>query len=353
MESTGSDGKQRRQRTVSQSNFSTFRSGGTMNAWYAVALTFGVLLGSTGVCAQPASYPNRPIRLIVPFPPGGLNDVVARLVAQRLTENIGQTVIIENRGGATGTIGSAAVAKAAADGYTILSSGSTTAAVAPHLYASLPYDQAKDLVAIGRIGAVASIVLVHPSVPANSMSELLALLRAKPGAINFGSGGSGGSQHIGAELLKMLTGVRMTHVPYKGGGPAMIDLVAGQISMMIEPIPSALPQVRAGKVRALAVTTPRRSSALPDLPTVAEAGVPGYDLTIWLGLFAPAGTPREVIAKLNAELGRALNTVDMRDRLAQQGVEAQVETPEAFGAYVNDEISRWGKVVRDSGMKLD
>jgi tripartite-type tricarboxylate transporter receptor subunit TctC len=324
-----------------------------MNVWYALVLSIVTLLASFGVGAQSSGYPNRPIRLVVPFPPGGLNDVVARLVAQRLTDNLGQSVIIENRGGATGTIGTAAVAKAAADGYTILSSGSTTAAVAPHLYANLPYDQSKDLVAVGRIGTVASVVLVHPSVPANSMRELIALLGAKPGALNFGSGGSGGSQHIGAELLKMLTGVSMTHVPYKGGGPAMIDLVAGQISMMIEPIPSALPQVRAGKVRALAVTTPRRTSALPDLPTMAEAGIPGYDLTIWLGLFAPAGTPREVITKLNNELARALSTSEMRERLAQQGVEAQIDSPEAFGAYVNDEIIRWGKVVRDSGTKLD
>lgn len=260
--------------------------------------------------------------------------MVARLVAQKLAENLGQSILIENRGGATGTIGSGIVAKAQPDGYTILSSGSTTAAVAPHLYANLPYDQAKDLVAIGRIGAVASIVLVHPSVPANTMTDLVALLRAKPGAINFGSGGSGGSQHIGAELLKTLTGVSITHVPYKGGGPAMIDLVAGQISMMIEPMPSALPQMHAGKVRALAVTTSRRSGVLPDLPTVAETGIAAYDLTIWLGFFAPAGTPREVIGKLNTELARTLNAPDMRERLAQQGVETIV-TPRKNSALTS------------------
>ncbi len=324
-----------------------------MNARFALLFAMILAIVTAAAAQAQTTYPNRPIRVVVPFPPGGLNDVVARLVSQRLAENLGQTIVIENRGGATGTIGSAAVAKAAPDGYTILSSGSTTAAVAPHLYSNLPYDQAKDLVAIGRIGAVASIVLVHPSMPANTMSELIAHLKAKPGAINFGSGGSGGSQHIGAELLKTLAGVSITHVPYKGGGPAMIDLVAGQISMMIEPMPSALPQVRAGKVRALAVTTPRRSSALPELPTVAETGIAGYDLTIWLGFFAPAGTPREIIARLNTELARTLNAPDMRERLAQQGVETIVDTPDEFGAYVNSELARWGKVVRDSGAKLD
>lgn len=324
-----------------------------MNARFALLFAMILAIVTAAAAQAQTTYPNRPIRVVVPFPPGGLNDVVARLVSQRLAENLGQTILIENRGGATGTIGSAAVAKAAPDGYTILSSGSTTAAVAPHLYSNLPYDQAKDLVAIGRIGAVASIVLVHPSMPASTMSELIAHLKARPGAINFGSGGSGGSQHIGAELLKTLAGVSITHVPYKGGGPAMIDLVAGQISMMIEPMPSALPQVRAGKVRALAVTTPRRSSALPELPTVAETGIAGYDLTIWLGFFAPAGTPREIIARLNTELARTLNAPDMRERLAQQGVETIVDTPEEFGVYVNTELARWGKVVRDSGAKLD
>jgi tripartite-type tricarboxylate transporter receptor subunit TctC len=321
-----------------------------MNVWCAIALA---LVTSANAYGQQTSYPNRPVRVVVPFPPGGLNDVVVRVIAQKLGENLGQNVIIENRGGATGTIGTAAVAKAAADGYTLLSSGSTTAAVAPHLYSKLPYDQAKDLIAVGRIGAVSSIVLLHPSVPATTMGELIALMKAKPGTINFGSGGSGGSQHIGAELLKTLTGVQMTHVPYKGGGPAMIDLVAGQIAMMIEPMPTALPQMRAGKVKALAVTTPQRSSAVPNLPTVSEAGVPGYDLTIWLGFFAPAGTPHEVIAKMNAALADVLRSPEMRDRLAQQGVDPIIDSPEEFGAYVNAELARWGKVVRDSGAKLD
>jgi tripartite-type tricarboxylate transporter receptor subunit TctC len=311
------------------------------------------LLVSFAVQAQQPSYPNRPVRVVVPFPPGGLADVVARVIAQKLAENLGQSFIIENRGGATGTIGSAVVAKAPADGYTLLSSGSTTAAVAPHLYSNLPYNQEKDLVGVGRIGAVSSIVLLHPSVPASTMSELIALMKAKPGTINFGSGGSGGSQHIGAELLKTLTGVSMTHVPYKGGGPAMVDLIAGQIALMIEPTPTALPQIRAGKVKALAVTTPQRLSAIPDLPTMAEAGVPGYDLTIWLGFFAPTGTPREAIAKLNTELARVLRTPEMRERLAQQGVDPIVDSPEEFSAYVRAEMERWGRVVRASGTKLD
>ncbi len=321
-----------------------------MNILYALVL---VLVTSVAAHAQQANYPSRPVRVVVPFPPGGLNDVVARLISHKLGENLGQPIVIENRGGATGTIGSAVVAKAPPDGYTLLSSGSTTAAVAPHLYSNLPYDQSRDLVAVGRIGAVSSIVLVHPAVPANTMAELIALMKAKPGTINFGSGGSGGSQHIGAELLKTLTGVSMTHVPYKGGGPAMIDLVAGQIAMMIEPMPSALPQLRAGKVKALAVTTRERSSAAPDIPTMAEAGIAGYDLTIWLGFFAPAGTPREIITKVNSELARVLRASDLRERLAQQGVDPIIDTPDEFGAYVRTEIARWGDVVRASGTKLD
>jgi tripartite-type tricarboxylate transporter receptor subunit TctC len=318
----------------------------------ATLLLLGAALGTAAI-AQPASYPTRPIRVVVPFPPGGLNDVIVRFLAPKLAEHLGQNVVIENRGGATGTIGTAAVAKAPADGYTLLSSGSTTAAVAPHLYRNLPYDQEKDLVPVGRIGAVSSIVLVHPSVQASNMSELIALMKAKPGAINFGSGGSGGSQHIGAELLKTLTGVQLTHVPYKGGGLAMVDLIAGQLALMIEPMPTALPQIKAGKVRALAVTTPQRSSAVPDLPTVAEAGVPGYDLTIWLGFFARAGTPHEIVARVNAELARAVRSPDMRERLAQQGVDPIMDTPEEFAAYVRAEIARWGEVVRASGAKLE
>ena len=319
---------------------------------YLAVFCWAVAAGGPGYAQAPA-YPAKPVRIVVPFPPGGINDVVTRLIAPRLSESTGQSFVIENRGGATGTIGAAVVAKAAPDGYTLLSVGSATASVAPHLYASLPYDQLRDFAPIGRIASIASIVLVHPSLPANSMAELISLIKSKPGAITFGSGGAGGSQHVGAELLRSLIGVQMTHVPYKGGGPAMIDLLAGQVSMMIEPMPTALPQLRSGKLRGLAITTLARSATLPDLPTVDESGVPGFDFTIWLGLFAPAGTPPEIIGTLNRELGTVLRAPAMRERLSQQGADPVTDSPEEFAAYARGDFQRWGQVVRASGMKLE
>jgi tripartite-type tricarboxylate transporter receptor subunit TctC len=304
-------------------------------------------------CAFAQTYPAKPVRLVVPFPPGGLNDVVSRLVAQKVGENLGQGMVVENRGGATGTIGSAVVAKAAPDGYTVLSSGLNTAVLGPLLYKTLPYDQMAELTAIGRIGSVASIVLVHPSVPANSMSELVALAKAKPGTMNFGSGGAGGSQHVGGELLKALTGVQITHVPYSGGGPAMVGLLSGQTQMMIEPVPSALPQLKSGKVKALAVTTMTRLSAVPDLPTVNESGVPKYDMPTWLAWFAPAQTPRDILMKLNSELARSLRSADLRQQLLARGTDPIVDSLEEANDYVKAEMVRWTSVVRDSGMKVE
>lgn len=308
---------------------------------------------STAIAQQPSSYPSKPIRLIVPFPPGGLNDVVSRLVSQKLGENLGQGVLIENRGGATGTIGSAVAAKAPADGYTVLSSGLNTAVLGPLLYKNLPYDQMKDLQAITRIASIASIVLVHPTMPVSSMRELVELAKAKPGSIHFGSGGAGGSQHVGGELLKALTGIQMTHVPYSGGGPAMVGLLSGQTQLMIEPLPSALPQLKSGKVKALAVTMSTRLSAVPDLPTVAESGVPGYEMPTWLAWFAPRATPRDVMVKLNSELARTLRSPDLRQQLSQRGAEPVVDTLEQADQYVRAELTRWTVVVRDSGMKVE
>jgi tripartite-type tricarboxylate transporter receptor subunit TctC len=318
-----------------------------------IAVSAAFAFTSTAPAQQASSYPSKPVRLVVPFPPGGLNDVVSRLVSQKMGENLGQGVIIENRGGATGTVGSAVVAKAPADGYTLLSSGLNTAVLGPHLYKNLPYDQMKELQPIGRVASINSIVLVHPSLPVSSMRELIALAKAKPGELNFGSGGAGGSQHVGGELLKALTGIQMTHVPYKGGGPAMVGLLGGQTSIMIEPMPSALPQLKSGKVRALAVTTLTRSSVVPHLPTVAESGVPGYDMPTWLAWFAPAGTPRDIMLKLNGELARALRSPDTREQLVQRGADPIIDSLEEVDQYVRAEFTRWAGVVRDSGMKVE
>ena len=303
--------------------------------------------------AHGQAYPTKPIRLIVPFPPGGINDVLARLIGQRLGDTLAQPILIENRPGAGGTIGSNAVAKAVADGYTLLFGATSTVAVSPNLYTQLPYDPIKDFHPIGQIASVASVLVVHPALPAQSLTELVALARAKPGTLNFGSAGSGTSQHMGGELLKSLARIDMVHVPYKGGGPAMADLVGGQLSMMIEPIPTALPQIRSGKVRALAVSTGKRVPALSESPTFVESGIAGYDLTIWFGLLAPAGTPREVITRLSTELGRSLRAPEMRERLAQQGADPIIDTPEAFGEHIRREIAKWGGVVRASGARVD
>jgi tripartite-type tricarboxylate transporter receptor subunit TctC len=299
------------------------------------------------------AWPAKPIRLVVPFPPGGINDVLARIVSQKLTENLGQGVLIDNRPGAGGTIGSNMVAKAAPDGYTLLFGATSTVAISPNLYAGIPYDPVKDFEPIVHIASVASILVVNPSVPANSVRELLDLARARPGQLNFGSAGSGASQHLGGELLKSLGHVSMVHVPYKGGSAAMTDLVAGQINLMVEPIPTALPNIKAGRIRALAVSTPQRAPAVPELPTIAESGLPGYDLTIWFGLLAPAGTPREVIGRINAETLKILRSGDMNERLAAQGADPAGGRPEEFAALIRRELARWGEVVKAAGVKVD
>jgi tripartite-type tricarboxylate transporter receptor subunit TctC len=299
------------------------------------------------------AYPAKPIHLIVPFPPGGINDVLARVTGQKLSESLGQGVVVENRPGAGGTIGSNAVAKAPADGYTLLFGATSTVAVSPHLYKNVPYDPIADFAPIVEIASVGSLLVVNPAVPATSVRELVALARARPGSLTFGSAGSGASQHMGGELLKSMAAIDIVHVPYKGGAPAMTDLVAGQISFMVEPIPTALPHVKSGRVRALAVSTPRRSAALPELPTISESGYPGYDLTIWFGLLAPARTPPEVIARINADMVKILAGADMRERLSAQGAEPVGGTPETFAAHIRSEVARWGDVVKTSGAKVD
>jgi tripartite-type tricarboxylate transporter receptor subunit TctC len=316
-----------------------------------VLALLGALLPAIAPAQQP--YPARPVHLIVPFPPGGINDVLARVTGQKLAESLGQSVVVENRPGAGGTLGSNAVAKAPPDGYSLLFGATSTVAVSPHLYPGIPYDPIADFAPIVQIASVGSILVVNPALPAASVRELVALARARPGSLNFGSAGSGASQHMGGELLKSLAAIDIVHVPYKGGAAAMTDLIAGQISFMIEPIPTALPHIKSGRVRALAVSSARRAAALPELPTIAESGYPGYDLTIWFGLLAPASTPRELIARINADVVKILAGADMRERLSAQGAEPVGDTPEAFAAHIRSEVARWGQVVKASGAKVD
>jgi tripartite-type tricarboxylate transporter receptor subunit TctC len=305
--------------------------------------------------SEPAAFPDRPIRLVVPFPPGGINDVIARVIGNRLAEQMRQAVIIDNRPGAGGTLGLGIAARANPDGYTLAFGATSTVAVSPSLYKDLPYDPVKSFAPIAQLATVPSVVLVNPGVAARDMKELLALARAKPGALNYASAGAGTSQHMGTELLRAMAKIDMTHIPYKGGAAAMADLLGGQVQVLIEPLPTALPHIRAGKVRALAVTSPQRLATLPELPTVAEAAaLPGYELMIWFGILAPAGTPRAIVQRLNAEIAAALASPEVRERLAQQGAEPVTgQTPEQFGAFIRREIARWAEVVRVSGAKVD
>jgi len=320
----------------------------------ALAAVPALALFASAAPAAPApdTYPSRPIRLVVPFPPGGINDVLARILGQKLGEATHENVVIDNRPGAGGTLGATIAAKSNPDGYTLLFGATSTIAVAPNMYTRIAYDPRKDLQGVAPMATVASVVVVNPGLAAQSMKELIALARAKPGVLNYGSAGAGASQHMGAELFKTMTGTSMVHVPYKGGAPAMTDLIGGQISLMFEPLPTALVQMKAGRVRALAVTTPKRSPVLPDLPTVAET-VPGYDLTIWFGVLAQAGVAKPIVSRLNTEMEKILRQPDVRERLAAQGAEPMFATPAQFDAFIQKEIERWGKVVRASGAKVE
>jgi tripartite-type tricarboxylate transporter receptor subunit TctC len=318
---------------------------------------FGIGLLACGLAfaalAPAQGYPVKPIKIIVPFPPGGTTDILAREIGNELTKAFGQAVVIENRAGAGGNIGADMVAKAAPDGYTLLMCTVGTHGINPGLYAKLPYDAVKDFSPVSNVAVVPNMLVVHPSVPVKTVKELIALAKAQPGRISFASSGNGTSIHLSAELFKFMAGVDMLHVPYKGSGPALADLIGGQVNIMFDNMPSSLPLVKAGKLRAIAVTTAQRSPALPDLPTMAEAGLPGYEAAAWFGVLAPAGTPREVIMRLNGAIVKALATPEMREKLAGQGAVAIGDTPEHFAAYIQAEIAKWAKVIRDSGAKVD
>lgn len=318
----------------------------------SVAFAFIVLCGSFDF-AGADDYPTRPITLIVPFPPGGSTTVMARNVADKMSATLGQPVVVENRGGAGGTIGTRSVAKAAPDGYTILLSYTATMAIAPSMNVNAGYDPRKDFVPIGMIGFAPNVLVVHPSLPVRSIAELIAYAKAAPAPVQYGSPGVGTVNHLAGEYLASETGVKLQHVPYKGNGPAMGDLLGGHIPMMFVPIPVALGNVKAGTLRGLAITTAKRSGLLPDLPTLAESGVPGFDVALRYGLMAPTGTPPAVIARLNRELNAALATEDVKQRLATEGAEALPGTPEAYAADVDADEKRWSGLVKKLGIKVE
>ena len=319
-----------------------------------IRLAAGLMLAlaALNAASQPAAYPNKPVRLIVGAPPGGGNDIMARLIAQKLSEGLGHQVVVENRPGAGATIATDLVAKSAPDGYTLFMTPSAHA-LSPSIYRKLPFDPVKDFAAIGQMAAVPLVVIVNMSLPAASLRELIELARARPGSLNFGSGGSGAAQHLATEFLKSLAGIEMVHVPYKGSGQAIPDLIGGQIQLMIEPLPSALPHIRGGKVRALAVTTRQRSASLPDVPTAEEAGLSGFEVMAWYGLLAPAGTPAAVVSRLNAEMNKALAQPAMRDSLASQGAIPVSGPPQQFMDLIVAEIAKWRPIIQKAGIRAD
>ncbi len=309
--------------------------------------------GALPLAALAQNYPAKAVTIVVPFAPGGTTDILARIVGQGLHTELGQPFIVDNRAGAGGNIGASLAAKAQADGYTLFMGTVGTHAINQALYKKMPFDPVKDFAPISRVATVPNLLVAHPSQPYKTVKELIAYAKANPGKVTFGSPGSGASPHVSGELFRSLTGTDMLHVPYKGSAPAMTDLLGGQINIMFDNMPSAIQHVRSGKLRPIAVTTAKRSPELPDLPTIAEAGVPGYEAMSWFGLFAPAATPKPVLDRLNAALIKVLNQPDVKKKIAEQGGDVVAETPEQFAAFIKAETAKWGKVVKDSGATVD
>lgn len=299
------------------------------------------------------AYPNKPIRLVVPFTPGGTTDILARAVGQELTKAWGQPVVVDNVPGAGGSIGADKVAKAPADGYTLLMGHIGTLAVNPSLYPHLPYDPVKSFAPVAWVARVPNVLVVHPSVQARSVQELVALAKAKPGQFNYGSGGNGSAANLATEYFKMQTGTAILHIPYRGTAPAVSDLMGGQIQMLFTGAPAVMGQVKSGQLRALAVSSPKRLEALPDLPTVAESGYKGFEADQWYGVVAPAGTPKEIVVKLNAQINQALDSAELKARLSNEGALASPTTPEAFGQHIVQEIARWRPVIQSGRVKAE
>ena len=318
-----------------------------------VAAWLGCALALTAGAVHAQAWPSRTIRLIVPFPPGGGNDVIARVVAQKLGERLGQQVVVDNRAGANGIVGLQALMQSAPDGHTIAVGAAGPLSVNPALYDKLPYDPLKDFAPITNMVNFPLLLVTHPSVPAKTTRELVALAKAKPGTLYYSSPGSGNSGHLAGELFNSVAGVKTVHVPYKGQGPALADLLAGQVQMLYSSIPSVLPHVKQGQLNAIAVGSAKRVPSLPDIPTIAESGVPGYEAYSWVGMVAPAGTPRDVITRLHREIIDILKQKDVADKLNGQGALPVGDTPEQFGAYIKAEMEKWGAVVRSANIKAE
>ena len=330
-----------------------------MKVLFRIAFVFAAAVVQTPVIAQPAStgsgqaYPAKAVRMIVGFPAGGTSDIMARLTGRKLSEAWGQTFIIDNRPGAGGNIGTELVAKSAPDGYTLLVSPGSTLTSNPAVYSKVPFDTVRDFAPVTIIAGVPNALVVHPSLPVKNLKDLIALAKSRPGQLAYASTGAGQSTHLSAELLKLSAGINMIHVPYKGSAPALTDVVAGQVSVMFDNLPSVLPFIKSARLKPLAVSSATRSRALPELPTVAESGLAGFDVTVWFAVLAPAATPREIVNRLNTEIVKAIKTQDMRERLAQQGADPVGNTPEDFAAVIKRDLAKWAKVVKDAGIKLD
>ncbi len=316
-----------------------------------IAAFIVLVAGAFGASAQ--GYPHKPVRMVVGFPPGGGTDVVARVIGQKLSEWWGQVVVVENRPGATGTIGADAVAKSAPDGYTLLMGHVNSHAIAPNLFKNLPYDPIRDFAAVAYVGYVPNVLAVHPSVPAKSMRELIALAKAKPGSLHFASSGNGSTQHLAGEMFKQLAGVDMVHVPYKGSGDAIKDLLAGVVELNFDTMPPVVEHIRGGRLRGLAISTPTRLAQLPDVPTFIEEGMTGFDVTNWYGVMAPAATPRELVARLNADINKAMRVPEVRARLEQVGTQLKEQSTAEFSAFMKAELIKYAKLVKDADIKID
>lgn len=315
-------------------------------------LACAALAASTFTAYAADAWPSKPITIVVPFAAGGTTDILARIVGQKLSASLGQPVIIDNKAGAGGTLGANVAAHAAADGNTFFMA-TIAHAIAPGLYKSLPYDFTRDLTPVGLVGTVPNVLIVNNSVPAKNVKELIAYIKANPGKVNFGSAGPGSTEHLAGELFRSMTGTQITHVPYKGGAPMMADLLGGQIQMALETSPSAAPHVRAGKVRALAVTSAKPSPAYPGVPTLSEAGVPGYEMVTWFALMAPHGTPAPIVERMHKELQAALQAKDVEAKFADQGVTAGDMTPQQVDSFVRSETTKWARIVKESGAKVE
>lgn len=316
-------------------------------------LATAALMATVGAAHAQADYPNKPIRLIVPAAPGGAADFFARLIGPKLAEVLGQSVVIENRAGASGTIAADMTAKAAGDGYTVLIGQSTSVVVAPHMYPRLNYDTKKDLTPVTLVAEIPNVLVVHPSVPANNVQELINLGRSKPDTLNYGSSGNGAPTHLAGEMFEMATGAKIRHVPYRGAGPATNALLAGEVQVMFGPAVAVMPQVRSGRIRALAVTSATRSAAAPELPTLAEAGLKDFEITSWFGLFVPASTPAAIVDRLHRETAKVLRLPDVQERFAKEGAAAGGNPPAAFANFVRAEYDKFGKLVKSKGITAD